>query len=124
MRLPTEQIHLQVAQNLDLAAIAMAEIARDRRPHQIPVQEIERDDHCDQEGQQDREGPADKTHPGEGKIPEIPNYPVMPDMVPTGDFRVSNQGHSVSVGSQTRKALIALHQKETALSSQTFNLRI
>src|ERR1700683_528443 len=94
MWLPMEQIHLQIAQDLDLPAIAMAEIAGYRRPHQIPVQKIKRDDRRDQKRNQDREGPAGKSRPGEGKIPEIPNYLAVPDMMPAGRFRVPNQGHS------------------------------
>ena len=69
--LQREQLDRQIAVDPDLPPGALRQVAADRPPHLVPVQEIEGDNDRDQEGQQGDAAPFEETVPGETEAPEI-----------------------------------------------------
>src|SRR3954462_10461640 len=75
MRLQPEKIDLEVAIDSHRTPGMRREVAPDRRAHLVPVEKIECDQACDQEGPDDDAGPTPKAAPMEAEVAEIGQRP-------------------------------------------------
>ena len=93
MRLPAEQVDLQITVNPHLAPGAGGRIAADRSAQLIPVQEVKRDHQADQDRQDHNPGPAQETPACKTAVTKIGQDSCAQITQRPGVFRVTDQRH-------------------------------
>jgi hypothetical protein len=89
--LPAEQLDGQIAFDTHFPTAMAGKIAAERASHLVPIQEIERDDGCDQESQKRDSGPFEEPTPGEPEVTKIRHNPGA-GHVPAGFHAVISRG--------------------------------